>query len=98
MAGKPVELVVLKDLQGDYYLLPREALEQTKVPDEYRGEVEKMLETAAPTEGELSDDQLEAVAGGVGSLGFVQAPSRLSFDGIQRVWSSAGQQKNTQTL
>jgi len=86
MADRDLEIVVLKDSQGNYYLLPREGLEQTKVPDEFRSEVEEMVKTAASHEGELSDDQLEAVAGGVSGVGRMVAPSGLGFNGLRSTW------------
>jgi hypothetical protein len=89
MSDTDLEVIILKDLQGEYYLLPREGLEQAKVPAEYRAEVERMIEEAGPAEGELSDDQLEAVAGGFATRATtVKAPSGLSFQGISGNWQT----------
>lgn len=92
MAGKPVEIVVLKDSQGNYYLLPREALERMIVPEEYRDEVEALAQEGSVSEDEneeLSMEQLEAVTGGLSGYGTFDAPSQLSFDGFMSNWSSS---------
>ena len=92
MAGKPVEIVVLKDSQGNYYLLPREGLEQMIVPEEYRDEIEALVQEGPVSEDEseeLSMEQLETVTGGLSNYGTFYAPSQLSFEGFMSNWSSS---------
>jgi hypothetical protein len=84
-----IELVVLKDAQGEYYVLPRANVEQARVPKEYRGELEKLMAGAAGSgrrNEELSMEQLEAVAGGVSSAGTFTVSSQLA-NTIQAQWS-----------
>lgn len=43
MTNPPMEMLVFKDGEGHYYVLPRQAWEQARVPDERRHEVEQLL-------------------------------------------------------
>ena len=92
MANKPVDIVVLKDTEGNYYVLPRAGLKQAMVPEEYRAEVEKLIQQGPQAAGqgeEMSIEQLESVAGGgYSSIGNLTAPSRLSFNQFTNSWSS----------
>jgi hypothetical protein len=85
-----VEVVVLKDTQGNYYLLPRQGLEQARVPDEQRAEVEELLRGRAPGSRPLSEGELESVAGGrsLTSVGTFTVPSGLNVGSLQHNWSA----------
>ena len=43
MADETIEVVVLEDKNGNYYVLPRETLEQARVPEEDRAELERSM-------------------------------------------------------
>jgi hypothetical protein len=43
-----MEMLVFQDAAGDYYVLPRQAWEQARVPRNRRGEVEKLLGKGRP--------------------------------------------------
>jgi hypothetical protein len=87
--AQATEIVILRDGAGHYYLLPKTAIEQARVPEQYVGEVEKLI-AGGFAAAELSDQQLESVAGGgtLSSFGSFQAPSGLSFSGFQDNWKS----------
>jgi hypothetical protein len=81
-----VEIIVLKDAEGNYYALPREGVMQARVPDEYKDEIEKAIEGAS---GELGDSELEAVTGGTTLVQTITAPSSFtSFNDLSDTWLS----------
>ena len=83
-----LNIIVLKDGEGNYYVLPREGVLQARVPDEYKGEIESLVGASSD---ELSDAQLEAVAGGALSIRQISAPSGLSgFNNFRSNWRTAG--------
>jgi hypothetical protein len=41
--SKGMEMLVFQDAAGDYYVMPRQAWEQARVPRNRRGEVEQLL-------------------------------------------------------
>jgi hypothetical protein len=74
-----IELVVLRDAKGEYFVLPRANVERARVPKEYRGELERMMAAASGRRNEeLSKEQLEAVVGGVSSPGTLTVSSQLA--------------------
>lgn len=84
-----MSFIVLKDAEGNYYLLPREGVMQVRVPDEYKDELEQAIRSAS---GELSESDLEAVAGGTLSVGEFTASSGLtSYSYIRGQWTSTSQ-------
>jgi len=46
MINAETSTLVFKDGAGEYYLLPQEALERGRVPEEHKAEVERLLATA----------------------------------------------------
>lgn len=76
MANQPIDVVILKDAAGDYYVLPREGLERAKVPPDQKEEVQKLVQQGSAG-GELSDEQLESVTGGTFAVGSFSVNSRL---------------------
>jgi hypothetical protein len=60
-------MLVFQDQTGDYYLLPREVLDEYRAPAEQKAEVERALAAANPTAGVSPDD----TDGFLGPLGFV---------------------------
>jgi hypothetical protein len=68
-----VELVV-KDAEGNYFLVPHETLERGRVPEEQRAEIERLIGDA---------DTTGHLAGGFAVMAHVLAPTPLN-DG-QRV-------------
>jgi hypothetical protein len=44
--GEPEELLVLRDGEGRYYVLPRTVLEQALVPEEHQRDVEALVREA----------------------------------------------------
>jgi hypothetical protein len=65
--AESVEIVVLRDGAGSYYLLPRTALEQARVPAEHQAALEETLD-----EGDVSGFASLAL-GGLTAIGQVQA-------------------------
>jgi hypothetical protein len=45
-----MEMLVFQDAAGDYYVLPRQAWEQARVPRNRRAEVEKLLGKGRPVQ------------------------------------------------
>lgn len=43
MTNEQIAVLVLKDQAGGYFLVPRTALEQGRVPEEHRAEVEQAI-------------------------------------------------------
>jgi len=43
MADEPLEMIVFADKEGTYYAIARSVWEGARVPDEYKGEVERLL-------------------------------------------------------
>lgn len=88
--SESVEVVVLKDQQGNYYVLPRQGLEQARVGDEERAELEELLNAGGGGDRELSDAELETVAGGVtlNAVGTFSVPSGFGAGNLQKNWSS----------
>jgi hypothetical protein len=86
MAGD-IELVVLRDAKGEYYVLPRANVERARVPKEHRAELEKMMAAARGGRRgeELSKEQLDAVVGGVASAGTLTVSSQLA-NTINSMW------------
>ncbi|MGH2598401.1 MAG: hypothetical protein ACRDJ9_03335, partial [Dehalococcoidia bacterium] len=46
MTNEQGGMLVLRDNAGEYYLLPQEALERSRVPAEHKAEVERLLAEA----------------------------------------------------
>lgn len=87
MAGD-IELVVLKDTGGEYYVLPRASLEKARVPSQHRAELERLIAAgSSPESGELDMEELAAVAGGVSSTGRLTISSSLASN-ISDTWGS----------
>ena len=89
MANQPIDVVILKDAAGDYYVLPRAGLENAKVPPDQKEEVQKLVQQGS-VGGELSDEQLESVTGGTFAVGSFSVNSRLvtrQFD----TWDNQGE-------
>jgi hypothetical protein len=43
MADEPLEMLVFADKDGNYYAIARAVWEQARVPDDYKGEVERLV-------------------------------------------------------
>ncbi len=83
------EIVVISDQDGNYYLLPRQTLEQARLPQEHRAEVDQLLQsdtagmahvsgTAAASYQTVGSLYITSSAFGKGALGFLpQEPIRL---------------------
>ena len=54
MSNEQTSPLVFKDHAGEYYLLPQAALEQGRVPEEHKAEVERLL--AEGTQGDDGED------------------------------------------
>lgn len=54
--SEPPNAVVFKDQRGEYFLFPREALEQGRVPQELHGELERLVADAQPSPDGNGDD------------------------------------------
>jgi hypothetical protein len=81
MANEPMEMFVFRDRAGNYYAFPRQAFERARVPDEYKAELEKLVEPRGRDQlRELSDTDMEAVQGGLQSLGTIAAPSGFHIE------------------
>lgn len=81
-----LNIIVLRDAQGNYYALPRDGVMQARVPDEYKGEIETALRDAS---GELSESELEEVTGGGLSVLEVSTSSGFTyFSELQDKWAS----------
>jgi hypothetical protein len=81
MGNEGMEVVVFSDQDGNYYALPRLALEQARVPAEHKGEVEKLVR-----QGEVvgyADDDSPALE----HVGKFSAPSGLKISNTQASWS-----------
>ncbi len=94
MAGESLNVIVLKDSDGNYYALAEDSLAQARVPDEHRGEIEELI-GAGSGPSDLSTGQLESVVGGGGgssltSLGSFKVPSQIAENLGRSQWSSRG--------
>jgi hypothetical protein len=81
MGNEGMEVVVFSDQDGNYYALPRQTLEQARVPTEHKGEVEKLVR-----QGEVvgyADEDTPALE----QIGKFSAPSGLQMSNMQASWS-----------
>jgi hypothetical protein len=65
MADETIDVLVLTDEAGDYYLIPRALIERCRVPAEQMAAVSEAVESAA-------GDTQGYVLGGIGSMGGVK--------------------------
>ena len=94
MTNTPLEMLVFKDAEGHYYVLPRQAWEQARVPDERRHEVDRLLagsgKTAAKV-GDVSAREAAAVRGGAVSaqaVGSFRTTSPVGPNPSSYTWSA----------
>jgi hypothetical protein len=87
--SKPGGLVITDD-GGNYYYLRPEVLAQAKMPDEDVKKLKSGISTATGKSGELSMDDMQAVAGGAGltatqlAVPNLQHVSSLNFAAVSR--------------
>ena len=85
MTNAPTSMLVLKNEAGDYFLIPQETVERSRVPAEHTAEVERLL---AEADGDVSGYFVNQVYGGVRLLGRVSfimtVPFLLAMDGMER--------------
>ncbi len=95
MTGESVNVIVLKDSDGNYYALAEDSLAQARVPDEHRREIEELI-GAGSGSSDLTTGQLESVVGGasrtggLSSVGSFRASSQISENIGADNWSSSG--------
>ena len=94
MTNTPMEMLVFKDADGHYYMMPRQAWEQARVPDERRHEVDRLLAAGAKTAtkvGDLPPRDMAAVRGGAvsaQSVGSFRTTSPVSPTPISGNWAA----------
>ena len=92
MTNTPMEMLVFKDADGHYYVMPRQAWEQARVPDERRHEVDHLLAAGAKTAtkvGDLPPRDTAAVRGGaVSTVGSFRTTSPVGANPSSYVWSA----------
>jgi hypothetical protein len=94
MTNTPMEMLVFKDADGHYYVMPRQAWEQARVPDERRHEVERLLAAGGKTAakvGDLPPRDMGAVRGGAVSaqaVGSFRTTSPVGPNPGAYVWST----------
>ena len=92
MTNTPMEMLVFKDADGHYYVMPRQAWEQARVPDERRHEVDHLLAAGGKTGtkvGDLPPRDMAAVRGGaVSTVGSFQATSPVGPNPSAYTWSA----------
>ena len=94
MTNAPMEMLVFKDGEGHYYVLPRQAWEQARVPDERRREVEELLAGGAKSATKVADlppRDVAAVRGGAVSaqaVGSFRTTSPVGPNPVSYTWSA----------
>jgi hypothetical protein len=81
VASDAMEIVVLTDQQGNYYALPRQTLEQARVPEAHRQEIEELTQTGE-TGGYGQPDS------GLQQVGSISVPPGLKVSNMQASWSA----------
>jgi len=82
MPNEAIDLIVFTDSQGNYYALPRQALEQARVPEEHKAEIERLTR-----QGEVVG--YEAMGGsGLHQVGSISVSSGLTVSNLQLAWSA----------
>jgi len=92
MTNTPMEMLVFKDADGHYYVMPRQAWEQARVPDERRHEVDHLLSAGGKTSakvGDLPPRDVAAVRGGaVTPVGSFRTTSPVGANPSAYVWGA----------
>jgi hypothetical protein len=94
MTNTPMEMLVFKDADGHYYVMPRQAWEQARVPDERRHEVERLLAAGGKPAAKVADlppRDMGAVRGGAVSaqaVGSFRTTSPVGANPGAYVWGT----------
>ena len=89
MANIERDTLVVRDSQGNYFLVPHETLEQGRVPEEQRSEIERLIDEA-DTAGHL-DGRFEMLYGALAPTASI-SPLRVTmqdFHFVARVSKSS---------
>src|SRR2546425_12529550 len=98
MTNNPMEMLVFKDGEGHYYVIPRQAWEQARVPDQRRHEVDKILAASAKKPatatkpGDLPPRDAASVRGGAVSaqtVGTFRTTSPVTTGPISTNWNAS---------
>lgn len=76
MTSAPIDTLVVKDGEGNYFLVPLEALERGRVSETYRAAVEEAIAKQEDVRGHLGWFLVFAVAWGVGAGAIIENETR----------------------